>query len=90
VHRLWLRLSERFGSRLHHRDVVGLALLHFERELESPGADETLQEIAQELHLDGPLPESEESSSNYPLEDPRVAESTIQTRTKSTGLNSAE
>jgi nucleotide-binding universal stress UspA family protein len=52
VHRLWLKLSDRFGSRLHHRDIVGLALLHLERELESSQADETLQELAGELHLD--------------------------------------
>jgi amino acid transporter len=56
VHRLWLKMSERFGSRLHHRDIVGLALLHFERELDGPRAEETLEEVARELHLDGPLP----------------------------------
>src|SRR5580698_5891127 len=52
VHRLWLKLTDRFGSRLHHRDIVGLALLHFERELENPHAEETLKEVARELHLD--------------------------------------
>ena len=41
VHRLWLQLSERFGSGLHHRDVVGLALQHFEKELEGARAEET-------------------------------------------------
>ncbi len=57
VHRLWLQLSERFGSGLHHRDVVGLALQHFEKELEGARAEETLEDIASELHPDAPLPE---------------------------------
>jgi len=52
VHRLWLKLSERFGSRLHHRDIVGLALQHFERELESPHTEETLKEVARQLNLE--------------------------------------
>jgi hypothetical protein len=54
VHRLWLKLSERFGSRLHHRDIVGLALLHFERELEGERADQTLDDVARELQIDSP------------------------------------
>jgi hypothetical protein len=76
VHRLWLKLSERFGSRLHHRDIVGLALLHFERELESPRAEETLEEVARELRLDGPLPTREEVplSEEVPLDDEHAEE----------------
>jgi amino acid transporter len=37
LHQLWLRLSSErdIGSRLHHRDVVGLALERLEQELES-------------------------------------------------------
>ena len=31
---LWLRLQQRFGSRLHHRDVVGVVLRRLERDLE--------------------------------------------------------
>jgi amino acid transporter len=57
VHRLWLKLSERFGSRLHHRDVVGLALMHFERELEGPRANQTLDEIDRELHPESLTPQ---------------------------------
>jgi amino acid transporter len=33
THSLWLRLQQRFGSRLHHRDVVGVALRRLERDL---------------------------------------------------------
>ncbi len=57
VHRLWLKLSERFGSHLHHRDVVGLALQHFEKELEGTRAEKTLEDIARELHIEAELPE---------------------------------
>jgi nucleotide-binding universal stress UspA family protein len=60
VHRLWLKLSERFGSRLHHRDIIGLALLHFEHELASAHAEETLAKFARELHLNEVLPLDEE------------------------------
>jgi amino acid transporter len=35
VHTLWLRLQQKFGSKLHHRDVVGVALRRLERELDT-------------------------------------------------------
>ena len=35
AHSLWLQLQQRFGSKLHHRDVVGVALRRLERDLES-------------------------------------------------------
>ena len=35
VHDLWLKLSGSLGSRLHHRDVVGVALRRLERDLSS-------------------------------------------------------
>jgi amino acid transporter len=35
LHHLWLRLSQgAFGSKLHHRDVIGVALRRLERDLE--------------------------------------------------------
>ena len=34
THHLWLRLQHRFGSKLHHRDVVGVALRRLEQDLE--------------------------------------------------------
>jgi amino acid transporter len=47
LHELWLSLSSRaeIGSRLHHRDVVGLALQRLERELEGPQKGEILSEV---------------------------------------------
>ncbi len=35
THSLWLYLQQRFGSKLHHRDVVGVALRRLEKDLES-------------------------------------------------------
>ena len=43
VHELWLTLSERFGSRLHHRDVVSVALRRMERELNDPGIHQDVE-----------------------------------------------
>ena len=52
LHELWLRLSGQggLGSNLHHRDVVGLALRHLERELTSAERDAILEELRQEQH----------------------------------------
>ena len=49
AHRLWLELSERFGARLHHRDVVGVALRRMASELTSERASEVVRGIGQEL-----------------------------------------
>ncbi len=47
LHEIWLRLTsqEGFGSNLHHRDVVGVALRRLEQELDSPLRDEVLGQI---------------------------------------------
>jgi amino acid transporter len=47
LHQLWLRLSERegIGPRLHHRDVVGVALRRLEEELDSDQKHEILDEV---------------------------------------------
>ena len=49
AHDLWLRLSEAFGSRLHHRDVVGLALRRLQKELDSGRRDEVLADLEKDL-----------------------------------------
>lgn len=51
LHDLWLRLSdiEEFGSRLHHRDVVGVALRRLERDLAGDKRDEVLEDLRREL-----------------------------------------
>jgi hypothetical protein len=46
LHRLWLKLSEKGpGHKLHHRDVVRVALRRLERDLQSSRAGEVLEEI---------------------------------------------
>lgn len=49
VHDLWLKLSERFGSKLHHRDVVGVALRRLERDLSGERQNETIEEFTREI-----------------------------------------
>jgi hypothetical protein len=51
LHDLWLQLSEdaNVGSRLHHRDVVGLALRRLEKDLSSETRPNVLQELVKDL-----------------------------------------
>jgi hypothetical protein len=49
LHELWLRLSDGFGSRLHHRDVVGVALRRLEKDLDSDRKGEALEDLGREL-----------------------------------------
>ena len=49
LHRLWLDLTGRgLGHKLHHRDVVRVALRRLETELQSPNAKEVVQEVSRE------------------------------------------
>jgi len=52
LHRIWLRLCAQsgVGSRLHHRDVVGVALQRLEDELESGRQGDILDSLEQEIH----------------------------------------
>ena len=52
LHDLWLDLQNEFGARLHHRDVVGVALRRLEKDLESPRRPEALTDIDKELRHD--------------------------------------
>ncbi len=57
VHQMWLELSNRrfgadrrFGAKLHHRDVIGVALQRLARDLREPEkADEVIDELDVEL-----------------------------------------
>ena len=51
VHQIWLKLSgsEHLGSRLHHRDVVGVALRRLHRDLEGRERGEVLDELEKDL-----------------------------------------
>jgi amino acid transporter len=51
LHDLWLRLAEdeSVGAKLHHRDVVGVALRRLERQLESDQRIDVLNDLKREL-----------------------------------------
>jgi len=51
LHEIWLRLaaSDALGSRLHHRDVVGVALRRLQKDLTHDGNDVVVGEIQKEL-----------------------------------------
>jgi hypothetical protein len=49
VHDLWLELSEDFGSKLHHRDVVGVALRRMDKELRSNERPDVINDVREEL-----------------------------------------
>ncbi len=54
LHELWLRLSdnEAVGSRLHHRDIVGLALRRLEKDLADGKREDVMSDLDQELRKD--------------------------------------
>jgi hypothetical protein len=51
LHELWRRMSEAegVGSKLHHRDIVGVALRRLERDLTSEERDQVLKDLSDEL-----------------------------------------
>ncbi len=50
LHDVWLRLSrDGFGSRLHHRDVVGVALRRLKRDLESDRRADVLKDFEKDV-----------------------------------------
>ncbi len=53
AHDLWLRLQGKFGSRLHHRDVVGLALRRLEKDLAGEQALDVIKDLEHELGKNG-------------------------------------
>ncbi|MDP8989205.1 MAG: APC family permease [Acidobacteriota bacterium] len=52
LHNIWLRLTEQqgVGSKLHHRDVVGVALQRLEEELQSAERLRILQQVESAVH----------------------------------------
>jgi nucleotide-binding universal stress UspA family protein len=49
AHELWLKLTEQFGSRVHHRDVIGVALRRLQKDLDSEHKAEVLSDLEREL-----------------------------------------
>lgn len=45
LHDIWLKMSQSaLGSRLHHRDVVGIALRRLQRDLNATGCDRVIED----------------------------------------------
>jgi amino acid transporter/nucleotide-binding universal stress UspA family protein len=64
LHRLWLELSERGpGAKLHHRDVIRVALRRMDSELHSDRAGEILASLADEVATAPPEPDTSDSES---------------------------
>lgn len=49
THNLWLNLQQEFGSKLHHRDVVGVALRRLASDLGSERRQDVLRDLEREL-----------------------------------------
>jgi amino acid transporter len=64
LHELWLRLTrDKFGSELHHRDIVSVALLRLERDLTNPDKESNvMHDFSAELHSEHHKRESESNS----------------------------
>ncbi len=59
THRLWLKLMDLgLGSKLHHRDVLGLALRRLETELADGGAQSIVDELKHDVEFRSSLPET--------------------------------
>ena len=54
LHDIWLNLSEteQLGSRLHHRDIVGVALRRLRNDLQNTDRDQVVAEVQRELRHD--------------------------------------
>jgi len=51
LHDLWLKLTEDggMGAKLHHRDVVGMALRRLEHEISGDGREKVIEELKREM-----------------------------------------
>jgi len=57
VHQLWLELCEKgSGAKLHHRDIIGVALRRMEEQLRSPQSQEVLTDVILEVSHRQPPP----------------------------------
>ena len=53
AHELWRDLTDQFGARLHHRDVVGVALMRLERDIQGE-RDQVIEDLKVELQHEHP------------------------------------
>src|SRR5438128_2100154 len=61
VHDIWLELSDKYaGAKLHHRDVLGVALRRMQEQLQSKEREEVVRDVLDEIeHRKEPLLTSE-------------------------------
>jgi hypothetical protein len=59
THRLWLKMMERLGPKLHHRDVLGLALRRLDAELSTDQAQSIVDELRHDVESRSSLPPPE-------------------------------
>jgi hypothetical protein len=75
VHEMWLELSEKHGgAKLHHRDVVGVALRRMQEQLNSAERDDVIKDIMEELSHR--KPDGRPDSQVLPSEGPDDSEDT--------------
>lgn len=63
VHEMWLELSEKYaGAKIHHRDVVGVALQRMMEQLSTEQRDEVVRDIMKEVsHRKDPIEASDKN-----------------------------
>jgi amino acid transporter len=71
VHEMWLEISDQYaGSKVHHRDIVGVALRRMRSQLSSTERDEVVRDILDELsHRKEPLENTAEEIEAQQLRD---------------------
>jgi hypothetical protein len=67
LHELWLKLSERCGGKLHHRDVVGVALRRLECELQGPHCEDAMEDLIREMRHQAPTRPEQHKNGVPPL-----------------------
>ena len=80
LHKMWLELTDEYtGSKLHHRDVVGVALRRMSEQLQSDDRAEVVRDILQEIRHQKepdtpskrPIPENGSGNSQGSTADPQ-------------------
>jgi hypothetical protein len=68
VHEMWLELSDKYGgSKLHHRDIVGVALRRMREQLQSGERNEVVTDIMEEIeHRKEPVVSPGSGNGNSP------------------------
>jgi hypothetical protein len=66
AHRMWLELSAKFGSRLHHRDVIGVALRRMNKDMQSQQRQNVMSDMVEELLHHSELQSTQDQKNDDP------------------------